>query len=39
MPITLQFKDKNMNVSREQVQSYARSSVAIYMQQVYLWMT
>ena len=28
-----------MNVSREQVQSYARSSVAVYMQQVYLWMT
>ncbi|MBQ8664325.1 MAG: Bax inhibitor-1/YccA family protein, partial [Mailhella sp.] len=28
-----------MNVSRDQVQSYSRSSVAIYMQQVYLWMT
>ena len=27
------------NTSRDQVQSYARSSVAVYMQQVYLWMT
>ena len=27
------------NASRDQVQSYARSSVAVYMQQVYLWMT
>ena len=38
-PITLSIKDKKMNVSRDQVQSYSRSSVAIYMQQVYLWMT
>ncbi|MBQ4616562.1 MAG: Bax inhibitor-1/YccA family protein [Mailhella sp.] len=28
-----------MNISREQVQGYARSNVAVYMQQVYLWMT
>ena len=28
-----------MNISRDQVQSYSRSNVAIYMQQVYLWMT
>lgn len=27
------------NASHDQVQSYARSSVAVYMQQVYLWMT
>ena len=27
------------NTSRDQVQSYGRSSVAVYMQQVYLWMT
>ena len=27
------------NASRDQVQSYGRSSVAVYMQQVYLWMT
>lgn len=27
------------NASRDQVQGYARSSVAVYMQQVYLWMT
>ena len=28
-----------MDTSRAQAQSYARSSVAVYMQQVYLWMT
>ena len=27
------------NTSRDQVQSYGRSNVAVYMQQVYLWMT
>lgn len=27
------------NMSHDQAQSYARSSVAVYMQQVYLWMT
>ena len=28
-----------MNVSHENTQSYARSRVSVYMQQVYLWMT
>ena len=28
-----------MNISRDQVQGYVRSNVAVYMQQVYLWMT
>lgn len=27
------------NMSHDQVQSYSRSNVAVYMQQVYLWMT
>ena len=27
------------DTSRDQVQSYSRSNVAVYMQQVYLWMT